>query len=148
MMFATFNDENFPTGFYSEEVHGARVAEGALNPDCKIPVDAVEITDDQWVELCTYQGARKFIGGAVVEYTPEPVVPDRVTRRQFRLHLIDTGLLDQVEAWISTQDIRTLAAYADSTTFLRSDEMLQRGFAALGFTDEQVDAFFTDAAGL
>ncbi|RCW80934.1 hypothetical protein [Phyllobacterium bourgognense] len=137
MMVATFNDENFPIGFYSEEVHGNRV-----------PPEAVEITDEQWIELYTYQGARKFEDGAVIEYTPEPVIPDRVSRRQFRLQLIDAGLLSQVEAWIATQDIRTQAAYADSGTFLRSDEMLQEGFAGLGFTVEQVDAFFMEASAL
>ncbi|EJN04221.1 hypothetical protein [Phyllobacterium sp. YR531] len=76
------------------------------------------------------------------------LVPDRVTRRQFRLQLIDAGLLDQVGGWIATQDERTKAAYADSGTFLRTDEMLQQGFAALGFALEQVDQFFTDAAKL
>ena len=76
------------------------------------------------------------------------VIPDRVTRRQFRLQLIDSGLLEQVEAWVATQDIRTQAAYADSGTFLRTDEMLQQGFAGLGFTEEQVDQFFTEAASL
>ncbi|MRG53988.1 hypothetical protein GF108_00110 [Phyllobacterium sp. SYP-B3895] len=79
---------------------------------------------------------------------PQPVIPDRVSRRQFRLQLIDAGLLSTVEGWIATQDERTRAAYADCGTFLRSDEMLQQGFAALAYTSEQVDNFFTVAATL
>ncbi|ATU93878.1 hypothetical protein B5P45_25205 [Phyllobacterium zundukense] len=75
-----------------------------------------------------------------------PVIPDRVSRRQFRLQLIDDGLLDTVEGWIATQDERTQAAYADSGTFVRSDTMLQEGFAALGFDAARVDQFFTEAA--
>ncbi|UGX87137.1 hypothetical protein [Phyllobacterium meliloti] len=80
--------------------------------------------------------------------TPEPVIPDRLSRRQFRLQLIDSGLLDQVETWIASQDIRTRAAYADSVSFLRTDEMLQAGFDALGFSTEQIDVFFTAASAL
>lgn len=79
---------------------------------------------------------------------PEPVVLDRLSRRQFRLALIDAGLLEQVEGWVATQVIRTQAAYADSGTFQRTDEMLQRGFSGLGFTEEQIDHFFTEAARL
>ena len=71
-----------------------------------------------------------------------------MSRRQFRLQLIDDGLLETVEGWIAIQDVRAQAAYADSGTFVRTDEMLQAGFAALGFTSAQVDAFFTEAAGL
>lgn len=87
-------------------------------------------------------------GNAIVPYVASVVIPDRVSRRQFRLQLIDAGLLSTVEGWIAAQDERTQAAYADSGTFLRSDEMLQSGFAALGFTTEQVDEFFTEAAAL
>ncbi|MBZ9603954.1 hypothetical protein [Phyllobacterium chamaecytisi] len=76
------------------------------------------------------------------------LIPDRVTRRQFRLQLIDAGLIEHVEGWIATQDVRTQAAYVDSGTFVRTDEMLVLGFDALGFTEEQVDQFFTEAAGL
>ena len=89
------------------------------------------------------------MGGTIDPLEPAiELVPDRVSRRQFRLALIDADMLELVEGWIATQDIRTRAAYADSGTFVRSDEMLQSGFAALGFTTDQIDEFFTDAAAL
>ncbi|WP_245273342.1 hypothetical protein [Phyllobacterium sp. UNC302MFCol5.2] len=87
-------------------------------------------------------------GNTIEPYSAPVTIPDRVSRRQFRLQLIDVCLLSTVEGWIATQDERTQAAYADSGTFLRSDEMLQAGFSALGFTTEQIDAFFTEAAEL
>lgn len=87
-------------------------------------------------------------GNTIEPYSAPATIPDRVSRRQFRLQLIDARLLATVEGWIATQDDRTKAAYADSGTFLRSDEMLQQGFAALAFTSEQVDNFFTVAATL
>lgn len=149
--YAVFNDEGFPAGFYDEDIHGCREIDSESNPNCIIPANATKITDEQWQDFLLNGGRRKWQHGGVVPFeppVPEPVIPDRVTRRQFRLQLIDAGLLEQVEAWVATQDIRTQAAYADSGTFLRTDEMLQQGFAGLGFTDEQVDAFFTDAAVL
>lgn len=121
------------------------------NPNCVIPADAIEITQAQFDELYEYQGSRKWVDGQIVVYDPpppEPAIPDRVSRRQFRLQLIDAGLLEHVEGWVATQDIRTKAAYADSSTFVRSDEMLQQGFAGLGFTVDEVDRFFMEAAGL
>ncbi|MGO4449130.1 hypothetical protein AB4Y96_09400 [Phyllobacterium sp. TAF24] len=121
------------------------------NPDCLIPVDAIEITDEQWQELISNSGRRRWVDGKVVVYDPPPVppvIPDRLSRRQFRLQLIDAGLLEQVEVWVSAQDVRTRAAYADSGSFLRSDEMLLAGFDALSFTSAQIDEFFAAASTL
>ena len=138
--FAKFDSAGFAVAFYDSSVHGNT-----------IPSDGVEISDEQWLEFLEYCGMRKWIDGQIVAYeppAPEPIIPDRVTRRQFRLQLIDAGLLEQVEEWIATQNARTQAAYADSGTFLRTDEMLQQGFTGLGFSEEQIDAFFTSAASL
>lgn len=79
---------------------------------------------------------------------PSPPAPDRVTARQFKLQLLDAGLLDSVDAWIAGQDRATQIAYENSGTFVRTDPMMQAGFAALGFTPEQIDAFFTAAEKL
>lgn len=74
--------------------------------------------------------------------------PDRVTARQFKLQLLAAGLLDQVEAWIATQPRAVQIAFEYSGTFVRDEPMMQAGFAALGFTEQQVDDFFTAAAAL
>jgi hypothetical protein len=90
--------------------------------------------------------------GEVAPYVePGPVpapIPDRVTARQFKLQLLAAGLLDQVEAWIASQSQAVQIAYANSGTFVRDEPMMQAGFAALGFTPEQIDEFFTAAAAL
>lgn len=78
----------------------------------------------------------------------EPDVPDRVTARQFKLQLLTDGLLDQVEAWISTQERAVQIAFEYSGTFVRDEPMMQAGFSALGFNEAQIDAFFTSAAEL
>ena len=84
-------------------------------------------------------------GAWVYGEPPAPPAPDRVTARQFKLQLLADGILDQVEGWIATQSQAGQIAYANSATFVRTDPMMQAGFAALGFTPEQVDAFFTAA---
>lgn len=104
---------------------------------------------EPWVEA----GEDWKAGGSVIDgvYTApvEPVViPDRVTARQFKLQLLADGLLDPVEAWIATQDRAIQVAYANSGTFVRGEPMLQAGFAGLGLTEEQGDAFFTAAAAI
>ena len=79
---------------------------------------------------------------------PERIVPHRVSSRQFKLQLHSARLLAQIEGWIAAQDVPTQIAYASSSTFVRSDTMMQAGFAALGFTTEQIDDFYIAAAAL
>ena len=83
---------------------------------------------------------------AELDAEPEQVAPARVSARQFKLQLLAAGLLDQVENWIATQDQAVQIAYANSATFVRTDVMMQAGFAELGFSPEQVDDFFSAAA--
>lgn len=85
------------------------------------------------------------VGPYIPPLAPEPVIPDRVTARQFKLQLLAAGLLDQVEGWIATQSRAVQIAYANSGTFVRGEPMMQAGFAALGFTPAQIDTFFTEA---
>lgn len=95
-------------------------------------------------------------GTAVEIYEVEDIPPpDRVTSRQFKLQLLafpaigggDT-LLDDVEAWIATQSRAVQIAFENSDTFVRTEPMMQAGFAALGFSEGQIDAFFTAASVL
>lgn len=89
------------------------------------------------------EGRPKYVH--VLEDIPPP---DRVSARQFKLQLLAAGLLDAVEAWIGTQDQAVQIAYANSATFVHTDPMMQTGLADLGFTEQQIDAFFTAAAAL
>jgi hypothetical protein len=73
---------------------------------------------------------------------------DVISSRQFFLQLTVASLTSQVEAWVAQQDTLVQIAFNKSATFRRDHEMLQQGFAGLGFTVEQVDQSFTSAAGL
>ncbi|MER8811469.1 hypothetical protein [Mesorhizobium sp. M0965] len=89
-----------------------------------------------------------FAGGSFTAPPIDPVIPDRVSARQFKLQLLAAGLLTDVEAWIATQGPAVQIAYENSGSFVRADPTMQAGFAALGFSGAQIDAFFTAAAGL
>lgn len=87
--------------------------------------------------------------GAWTEVEPSaPPAPDRVSRRQFGMQLIISGHKAAADAWVAQQDELTQWAYANSDTFVRTDPMMQAGFAAMGFTEQQVDEFFAAAAAL
>lgn len=87
-------------------------------------------------------------GGEWVHVVSTPVIPERVTARQFGLQLIAAGIKGQVDTWIASQDDATKWAYERSATFVRDDPMMQSGFASLGFTTQQVDDFFIAASKL
>ncbi len=77
---------------------------------------------------------------------PQPVTS--VSARQFKLQLLAAGLLDAVDAWIATQSKAVQIAYEYSGTFVQTEPMMAAGFAAMGFSEEQIDAFFEAAARL
>ncbi len=93
--------------------------------------------------------------GAWVYVQPPVEVPDRVSARRFKLQMLEPiepgypdGIIDMVEAWIASQSRAVQISYEDSQEFVRTEPMMQAGFAALGFTEQQIDAFFTAAAAL
>ncbi|KPH08848.1 hypothetical protein CO657_13620 [Rhizobium acidisoli] len=85
---------------------------------------------------------------AVVAFLDAPPKVSSVSARQFRLMLRRAGLLDQVKAWVAQQDGETQDAFEYSGTFVKDSPMMTAGFAAMGFTSPQIDAFFSAAAKL
>lgn len=77
-----------------------------------------------------------------------PPSVDSVTARQFKMQLVIAGLKAQVDAWIATQGELVQIAYEYSGSFVKSEPMMQAGFEALGFTNEQLEGFFLAASKL
>lgn len=70
MKFAVFDPEGFPVAFY----------EDGITP--QIPAGAVQITDEQWSELLSHSGARRWSGGELVSVAQPPApAPDRRTAK-------------------------------------------------------------------
>ncbi|QHW26667.1 hypothetical protein GYN07_21035 [Rhizobium leguminosarum bv. viciae 248] len=84
----------------------------------------------------------------LVAHLNEPPKVSSVSARQFRLMLRRAGLLEQVKAWVAQRDGETQDAFEYSGTFVKDSPMMTAGFAAMGFTQQQVDDFFTSAAQL
>jgi hypothetical protein len=80
--------------------------------------------------------------------TPEPadippVIIPTLTMRQARLALLDAGLLDEVEAAITTPENRIWWDY--STTVERSHPLVNAVLTALGKTETEIDNMFIEA---
>jgi len=137
--------------------------------ECSFPDDVTEqhIRDPETdeltgeVKLVSSNAQRQMVldwqaeGNSIAPYTPpEPVAPDRVSSRQFFMMLdkldetTNPGIYEQVNAWVALQPRAIRLVYEKAGSFVRTDEMLQQGFVALGFTPEQIDAFFTAAVAL
>ena len=76
-----------------------------------------------------------------------------LTRRQFRLALLDVGLLDDLEAAISniedtTEKKRIEIEYTESDKFARTSESVKTMFALINQTEEQINELWEKALAL
>ncbi|MGO6902441.1 hypothetical protein ACCS96_19060 [Rhizobium ruizarguesonis] len=85
---------------------------------------------------------------AVVEYLNKPLPITSVSARQFKLQLLAAGLLDTVDAWVAQQPRDLQIAYEYSGTFVKESPMMAAGFAAMGFSGQQIDGIFVAASQL
>ena len=97
-----------------------------------------------------------FIGGSYVNgvYTPPPepepvpVVINVVTARQARLALLNSGLLDQVEAAVTQAGTEAKIYWDYSTEIHRDSPFIASIGQSLGLTDTQIDDLFKQAVTL
>lgn len=59
--YCTLDESGFVTAFYNDEMHADA-----------LPGEAVEITDEQWIELASNPGRRRLVGGEVELFDPPP----------------------------------------------------------------------------
>ncbi|WP_273785590.1 hypothetical protein [Brucella intermedia] len=110
---ATFDEDGFATGFYPEDIW----PEG-------FPRNALEITEDQYLELLNHPGARKWLNGQVIEYTPPPPPPAATVVPAVSLwERLTEAEAEQVNAAMATQPFRTRQIFMTAKTF-RSDHEL------------------------
>lgn len=69
MKYTILNENGLPTAFYSDDVHS------------DIPKEAIEITDEQWLECINNQGRRAFVDGGLVEYIYVPTLAESKTTK-------------------------------------------------------------------
>lgn len=71
-----------------------------------------------------------------------------VSAAQGRLALLQAGVLDALEAWITAQPRATQIEYSSRGTWRRDWPLVAAGATALGLTEAQVDDLFILAATL
>lgn len=95
--------------------------------------------------------ARQAVRAWSVVDLPPPPLPD-LTRRQFRLGLLNAGLLDAVDAAIEAlpEPDRSVAKieYGDGARFVRTDPWIAALADPLGLAEAEIDALWRWAAGL
>ncbi len=99
MRYATFDEDGFPTGFYSTEIHGE-----------SLPDNAAEITDEQWIEFIENPGQRKWVNGEIVIVDPS-TNPTTITDYENAIQ----NLVDNTARERQFRDGVTLASYIGST---------------------------------
>jgi hypothetical protein len=153
--------------FYDTEIHGEN-----------IPTGSIEITSDQHIFLLTALNTGCIIFADLTTSLPRPDkfhtwdgkdwVDNRtdeekhmtylsqfisLTRRQFKLALLENGLLATVEQMIESIEDPTVKAriqieYSESERFERSNESVQYMLEALDLTTNQVDEMWRYAMTL
>ncbi|EGL63587.1 hypothetical protein AGRO_3656 [Agrobacterium sp. ATCC 31749] len=96
---AVFNSDGIPLGFYNEEIHGEN-----------IPADAIDISDEQWVDLLAGCGSRVWKNGEVVDIDPTFNAPTIADYENAIQNLVDSTAREK-----QFRDGVTLASYTAST---------------------------------
>lgn len=101
----------------------------------------VEIDDRGYVSLSDkefYITSEEILDGV---FEPKRSVPTSVTPRQFKLALLELGILDNASAYADASSEFKIY-FEDSLGFDRSHPMLIEAAHLLGMTDEQLDQLF------
>lgn len=148
-----FNGESWD---YVED-HRGKVVYAQANPNLVKRMTAIGAIDFGYTDKVPESEYCSWDGTAWVDLrSPEQVASDlaktlpALTRRQFKLVLLDYNLLDQVELVLSSIEDPAVKArfnieYTESTTFERLNPSVIAMCSLLGFTDEQLNDLWTQA---
>lgn len=106
--------------------------------------DGCEQVEGEW----QYKWRIDALTDEQIEAMRVAAVPKVVTMRQARLALLDDGLLDSVEAAITTAGPAAKIEWEYAQEVQRNAGLVPAMAAALGMTDLQIDALFVTASGL
>jgi len=98
------------------------------------------------VPLAPEDGRQIWLGGAWQPLIDQ--VPASVTSRQFKMQLVLSGIKPAVDEWVSQQPEVVQVAYEYSSNFVREEPMMQAGFTAMGFSQQELNDFFIAASKL
>lgn len=123
---------------------GLRIAEVVNNPfEVAAPLFFVECQNDVIAERFYYDPQ-----AGIVEFVPSPIVPTRVEMAQARLALLQQGLLDDVEAAMSSMPRDAQIEWEFRSHVVRTSPLVTALATQLQLDEAQLDALFTLAASL
>ena len=115
MIYAKFDDNGFPLGFWIEEAYD--------KPEEIVPTDAIVITEAQHLEFIENAGGRRFIGGEVVVFEAPVVAPVTVVFAVDLWSRMTDAEADQVGAAMAGQPFRVRKIFETANSY-RSDHEL------------------------
>lgn len=98
-MLAVFDENGFPIAFYDGAIHG----DG-------IPDVAIEISREQWIDLLSNPGQRKWVDGEIIAVEPSQPVATIIDYENAIQNLVDNTARER-----QFRDGVTLASYIGST---------------------------------
>lgn len=117
-----------------------------------LPRNGVLLSDSQYNEITSSAGVYWRFAGGEFEKTPipvpDPAVPSRISMAQACLALLQTNLLDEVEAIVSAQGRVAQIEWQRRQTVDRSHPLVQLVKTELQWTEQQLDDLFTLGASL
>ncbi|WP_425639916.1 hypothetical protein [Agrobacterium radiobacter] len=102
MIYAKFDDNGFPLGFWIEEAYD--------KPEEIVPTDAIVITEAQHLEFIENAGGRRYLDGEVVIVEPAAVSPSITDYENAIQNLVDSTARER-----QFRDGVALASYTAST---------------------------------
>jgi hypothetical protein len=90
----------------------------------------------------------QYINDAFVPYVPQPLIPSTVSMRQARIALLQSNLLDTVNAAINQGGEADKIKWEYATEVNRSDSLVQNMAIALQLSESDLDNLFILAATL
>lgn len=124
-----------------------------LVPEIKNPIDHYQSYGDPIVTATEVTiPLVEWFDQQIQEYEQQQLLERRAnmscTPRQANLALLQFGLLDAVEGWLSTQSRTVQIDWNKATEIKRNWPAINDAAIALGLTDEQLDELFTLAPTL
>lgn len=118
----------------------------AHDPDSETLIeDTPQCVAGEWVQTWAVEAIPPEEAGARLQARRAGMT---CSRAQGQLALLQAGLLDTVESWVSTQPRATQIEYAERGEWRRDWPLVVNAGTALGMTDSQLDDLFTLAPNL
>jgi hypothetical protein len=137
MDYVTYDDAGNLTGGYCQDLQPAHA-------------DAyIEVAPDIRLSWSSYRANADRSGLELVDTgAPAVIVPRQVTMRQARLALLDAGLLQTVKDAVAGMTEAAQIEWECAAVVDRDSGLLESMSSALGLTDAQLDALFSQAVTL